>query len=91
MSEARLRKLKDREKQLKAQIQNIENRVNNEKRKEDTRRKILVGSVVLSAVQKSEVNGDMIKRLLDRDLVKKKDRDLFGLAAEAKPEANNHE
>lgn len=48
-------------------------------RKDDTRRKILVGAVVLARVEKGKLEEAMLRRWLDVALVRKDDRALFGL------------
>lgn len=48
-------------------------------RKDDTRRKILVGAVVLSLVEKGRIEEATLRRWLDAALVRKDDRRLFGL------------
>jgi len=48
-------------------------------RKDDTRRKILVGAVVLSLVEKGRLEEATLRRWLDAALVRKDDRGLFGL------------
>lgn len=48
-------------------------------RKDDTRRKILVGAVVLSLVEKGRIEEATLRRWLDAALVRKDDRGLFGM------------
>ena len=52
----KLAELMKKEAELKAQIQAIKARENEEERKRDTRRKILIGGVVLSKVKRGEWN-----------------------------------
>ena len=77
--EAQLEKLK----QLKAQKQAIEARERTKKkeqeRKDDTRRKILLGSYLIKKMQSSEANKEKILSDLDEYLTEDRDRNLFNL------------
>jgi len=74
----RLQKLKEQKEKLNARIQLIENRHKNKERKNDTRRKILLGSYYLDNAQK---NGTMenLKKIMDSYLTRESDRILFDL------------
>ena len=76
--EAQLEKLK----QLKAQKQAIEAREKNKKkeqeRKDDTRRKILLGSYLIKKMQ-NEANKEKILAELNEYLTEDRDRKLFNL------------
>ena len=76
--EAQLEKLK----QLKAQKQAIEARERTKKkeqeRKDDTRRKILLGSYLIKKMQ-NEANKEKILAELNEYLTENRDRHLFGL------------
>ena len=77
--EAQLEKLK----QLKAQKQAIEAREKNknkeQQRKDDTRRKILLGSYLIKKMQ-NEANKEKILAELNEYLTEDRDRILFGLS-----------
>ena len=64
--------------QLDAKIQNIKAKEASQQRKDDTRRKILVGSYILDKYQKSGTMEKIIQEL-DKFLSKPNDRALFGL------------
>ncbi len=70
--------LKKRE-QLNAQIQQERNRHSQQKRKEDTRRKILLGSLMMEMMKKGELDEKKITKRLDGFLTKDADRKLFDL------------
>ena len=76
--EAQLEKLK----QLKAQKQSIEAREKNknkeQQRKDDTRRKILLGSYLIKKMQ-NEANKEKILAELNEYLTENRDRQLFDL------------
>ena len=77
--EAQLEKLK----QLKAQKQAIEARERTKKkeqeRKDDTRRKILLGSYLIKKMQANEANKEKILAELNEYLTENRDRQLFDL------------
>ena len=77
--EAQLEKLK----QLKAQKQAIEARERTkkkeQKRKDDTRRKILLGSYLIKKMQANEANKEKILAELNEYLTENRDRQLFDL------------
>ena len=71
--------LKKRE-QLNAQIQKERNKHSQQKRKEDTRRKILLGALMMELMKKGELDEKKIRKRLDSFLTKKMDRKLFDLS-----------
>ena len=77
--EAQLEKLK----QLKAQKQAIEARERTkqkeQERKDDTRRKILLGSYLIKKMQSNEANKEKILTELNEYLTENRDRQLFDL------------
>ena len=77
--EAQLEKLK----QLKAQKQAIEAREKTkqkeQERKDDTRRKILLGSYLIKKMQSNEANKEKILAELNEYLTENRDRQLFDL------------
>ncbi len=71
--------LKKRE-QLNAQIQKERNKHTQQQRKEDTRRKILMGALVMEMMKKGELDEKKIRKRLDGFLTKDIDRKLFNLS-----------
>lgn len=69
-----------RKEQLEARIQNLKAKEATQQRKDDTRRKILVGSYVIDKHLKAG-NFDRLVSELDKFLFKTNDRALFGLAS----------
>ena len=65
--------------QLNAQIQALRAREQAQKRKDDTRRKVLIGSVFLKMIKAGEMKQEQLDRILDKHLEKERDRALFGL------------
>ena len=60
--EEKLRQLKERQQAVEARQRTLESR---RKRKDDTRRKILVGAIVLAKVEQGELDSDRLRRWLD--------------------------
>ena len=75
----RLDSLTAKRDQLNAQIQAIRAREQAQKRKDDTRRKVLIGSVFLKMIKDGEMKQEQLDRILDKHLDKTRDRLLFGL------------
>jgi len=82
--EAKLRELKERQQAVEARRRTLESR---RERKADTRRKILVGAIVLAKVERGEMDRAQLMRWLEQGLVRADDRGLFGMPAQAAPEA----
>lgn len=80
--EDRLKKLEEKQGHLKAQIQKLKAMEAAEDRKRDTRRKVIVGAVILEMVKTGEWPEDKLVGLLERKLTRERDRQLFGLAVE---------
>ena len=74
--EEKLRQLKAREQAVEARRRTLESR---RSRKADTRRKILVGAIVLTKVERGEIADADLRRWLDGALTRADDRGLFGL------------
>lgn len=83
----KLADLLKKEAELKAQIQAIKARESEAERKRDTRRKILIGGVVLAKVKRGEWNQEKLQALLNNELKADRDRELFGLPLLASSEA----
>lgn len=79
----RIATLEDRLKQLKAKQHLIDNRrrtlETRRNRKEDTRRKILVGAIILAKVEHGEISGTQLRQWLSESLTRPDDRALFEL------------
>jgi hypothetical protein len=79
----RIESLEERLKQLKAQQQRIETRkrtvASRRARREDTRRKILVGAIVLAKVDQGVLEESVLRGWLKGALTRPDDRALFGL------------
>lgn len=79
MPTKKLEQLEKRKKKIEAQIRQEKARENSKKRKDDTRRKVLVGSMVLAQVEKGEWPEDRLRKAMEEFLTRDQDRALFGL------------
>ena len=76
----RIRQLEERRARINAEIQRVRSRESQEERKRNTRRKILVGAMVLDQVQRGEWPEKRLKAAMDRFLEREQDRALFELS-----------
>jgi hypothetical protein len=80
----RITGLEQQLKQLRTRQQRIEARkralLSRRERAADTRRKILVGAIVLAKVERGELDAGLLRGWLDQALTRKDDRGLFGLS-----------
>lgn len=85
--EAKIKAQETKLKQLKAQKQQMEARQRaaaaKVTRQQDTRRKVLVGAVILAKVECGEWPKDKLLAMLDSTLIRAGDRALFELSPEA--------
>ena len=73
----RLEKLLEKRDTLNAEIQKVRARQSAQKRKEDTRRKILLGALVQEMMANGELDQEMMMKRLDGLLTRDIDRSLF--------------
>lgn len=80
----RIETLEERLQQLKTRQQRIEARksalIARRARKDDTRRKVLAGGILLAKVEAGDFDSCTFRRWLDKALTRKDDRELFELA-----------
>ena len=81
--EERIAELEARKKALEAQLQAIQARQKERSRKNDTRRKVLVGAAVLAEAEKNPVAKQKLMALLDQHLTRPVDRAVFDLPQKA--------
>ncbi len=75
--EQRLKQLKSRQVRIEARRRTLESR---RSRREETRRKILIGAIVLAKVEQGEFDQALLQQWLDGALMREDDRALFSLA-----------
>ena len=85
----RLEKLLEKREQLNAQIQLCRARQSAQERKEDTRRKILLGALVYEMMDKGELSEGMILKRLEGFLTRDIDRKLFDFPLKQKSQGED--
>ena len=85
--EEKLRQLKAREQAVESRRRSLESR---RARKVDTRRKILVGAIVLARVERGEISEAELRRWLDAALTRQDDRQLFNLTGGTARASDHH-
>ena len=73
----KLKTLEERQKRADARKKSLESK---QTRKADTRRKILVGAIVLARVDQGRIEEAVLRGWMDEALTRADDRELFGLA-----------
>lgn len=79
MTNSKLDQLTKKRSELNAQIQAIKAKESQKKRKEETKKKILIGAVVMKMIKTGEMPQERLDHLLDKHLEKRADRALFVL------------
>ena len=77
--ETKLQQLKVRRERIEARRRTL---LSKRERAADTRRKILVGAIVLAKVEQGDFDQRTLRRWLDKALTRADDRKLFGLPGE---------
>ena len=80
MAQNKLAALTAKRDQINAQIQALKAKEQAQKRKEDTRRKVLIGAVVLKMLKTGEMSQERLTAMLDKNLDSDQDRMLFDLS-----------
>ena len=84
--EAKLKQEKAKKQQIEARKRATESK---KKRSEDTRRKILVGALILARVERGEWPQEKLLAMLDATLTRDDDRALFDLPAIQSPQRSS--
>ena len=79
MNTSKLGTLTQKRDEINEQIKKIKAQESIKRRKEDTKRKILIGGVVMKMLKTGEMPQDRLTHLLDKHLEKQADRALFEL------------
>lgn len=87
--EQRIAAIQQKQAQLKARLQKESAKLSGQKRKDDTRRKIIVGALALEHAGIDAAFGEALNRLIFRHVTKPQDRALFGLAPLQEPANGN--
>jgi len=75
-TEVRLKQLKAKQQRIEARRKSVETL---RQRKADTRRKILIGAIVLAKIERREFKQEQLNSWLNEALTRTDDRALFGL------------
>lgn len=81
MAKNKIDALTEKRNQINAQIQALKSKDQAKARKADTRRKVLIGGVVLKMLKVGEMPEERLRQILDRHLTNERDRELFNLTA----------
>lgn len=79
--EKKLKALKEKQEQIKAQIQKLKAIEQTQQRKDDTRRKVVIGGVVLKMLKSGQLSQKEVDSWIDKLVTSERDRALFGLSA----------
>ncbi len=82
----RIKQLEEKKQQINARIQKLKAQESEKKRKQDTRRKILLGAWVLNKIEKGDWSKEDIWDEMDEYLTKEVDRKLFDLPPQEEEE-----
>lgn len=80
----RLAKLEEQRLRINAEIQKVRAREAQGLRQLETRKKVLLGALMLQKIEKGEISQDQIQKELDGFLVRDSDRAVFGLPVKPK-------
>ena len=83
-------KLIEQQRQLAAKLAALDAREKANERKNDTRRKILIGSAIIAAMKRGTFSDDQLRVILNRELFATRDRALFDLPARPDGETSDH-
>lgn len=81
-NDKRILQLREKRSQIDAEILRIESRLRSDARKEDARRKILIGAVMLQEMQDRPEFDSYVRGLLNDRLTRPRDRELFDISPE---------
>lgn len=78
--------------QINGQIQSLRAREQARNRKEDTRRKILIGGAILRELKKGDITQEWLNKILNKNLFNERDRKLFAeIPTEIKRQKDNND
>ena len=75
----RQQKIEQQQQQIKKRIKQIENQESKTTRKNELRKKILIGAAVMRRIEKGVVDEETVKKWMAYFLTRNSDRELFGL------------
>ena len=79
VSRESIQKLEQKKRALEIKLKALKTQQRREERKKDARRKILVGSALVAAVEAGRVSEALFGQIIDEFVTKEKDREFLGL------------
>lgn len=77
----KLKKLQEQHERAKKNLASFRHQQRAEERKADSRRKVLIGEAVVQAINSGQMTEAFLGEILDRFIVKDRDREFLGLPA----------
>lgn len=74
---------------LREKVAKAQRELQEANKKADTRRKIILGSCILSAVKQGSLGQDWVNKLLEKFVTRKSDREFMGLSPLGNSHSNN--
>ena len=85
----RLAKLEQQREQIARDIKQARKDAQAERQQNDTRRKILLGSLLMNMVKKGDLSDELVQQRLDQFLTRRSERQLFKLDEETSGSTDN--
>lgn len=82
-----LKKLEEQQEKLKAKIQAVKAKAAKKERKEETRKKVLLGAYLINQMEVGKIDKGEVMKGLDKFLTRPQDREIFGLPVPEKSAA----
>lgn len=79
VSSEKLKKLEEQHDRAKKNLAIFRHQQKAEEKKADSRRKVLIGEAVVAAIQDGKMSEAFLGEILDRYIVKERDREFLGL------------
>lgn len=89
MNSTKLTKLIEQQEKLQAQITLEKNKEKQRKRKDDTKKKVLTGAAILTAVKTGRISQESLNKILSEFTTRETDRKFLGLEKQSIPEQNS--
>jgi len=91
VANTKIEKLKEQKARIEARIRDAKNREKEAARKQDTRRKVILGGVILKRLKQGLLNEEEVNRWIKEDVTRKADLALFGIEEKAESESENRQ
>ena len=84
MDSKSLQALKEKRAKIDAQIASLKSREKLKQRKDDTRRKVLIGASIMKEIEEGRFSEHQLDEIIERNLIRPNDRKLFNLDPKTK-------